>query len=87
MTTNAYFIHKLIDVAAIQTNGLTLTTQMWDASMVDVENKIMEWHADKFYKNIVRVFATIDDGQDCTMNEMIITQDGVQVINTSTYCK
>ena len=80
---NEHYIHQRIELVAIQNNGLTISQQLGDASLVDVEKKITDWNSDRFYKGVNRAFATIEASWGYTIIEMAIGHHGVQVLGIS----
>ena len=78
---NKNYVHQRIELVAIQNNGLTISPQLADASMADVEKKITDWNSDKFYKGVSRAFATIEASWGYTMIEMAIRHDALQVLS------
>lgn len=71
---------RLINVTAIQSNGSPITTQMWDASMDDVEKRVMVWHADSFNESIIRVFVCVPgayDEQERTYEYQVQDKNGI----------
>jgi hypothetical protein len=52
-------LFKLINVTAIQANGSPITMQMWDATMDDAMNRVMDWDADPLTERIIRFYANI----------------------------
>lgn len=55
---------RLINVTGIQSNGSPITTQMRDASMGDVERRVMCWDADALTRKIIRVFINVKESLD-----------------------